>query len=97
MANQILTTVPVEALAAQKRRMNKYLGEANEVNNYSTYQALTNARIALAHGRGFYGCLKGLGVLTNPDFTADTIDMIEKKIESILDEKRRSDLPRRKH
>ena len=93
----IIVPVEREDVTAQIKQMHKYIAEANNVSNNSTYKSINFALITLAHARGFYGCLKGLGLLPKDEMVGETIDMVQIKIEDILDEKRRTDMPKWKH
>jgi len=97
MPNEILIIVSKDALTIQIKRMHKYISEANEVNNNSSYESLNFAKLTLANGRGIYICLKGLGLLSEDEITGENIDRVQKKIDYILEEKRRKDLPKWKH
>jgi hypothetical protein len=91
MPNEILYSVSKDAVVIQDKRMHRLLAEANSTDERSTYRALNDAYRALNIARGFYEALNGLGLLEIQNLVGEDIERIEKKINDILDSKRRRD------
>jgi hypothetical protein len=96
MAMQMMASVPCDLIETQIRIMQKKIEEANAVNNFSSYQNLSYARITLSDARGTYRCLAAMELLPKADMVAASIDMVEQKIEWILKEKRGNDVLKRR-
>ncbi len=88
MPNEILYTVPKEAVVIQDKRMHRYLGAANSANTRSTQAELIDAYRVLNIARGFYQALNGLGLLDPQNMVGEDIERVEKKILELQKEKK---------
>lgn len=86
-----------EAVTSLKADLDRLIRLAMDVTADSSFEAIRKAQNASYRALGTFIVLRDLGLLEDSETIAEDIDRIERKQLSILEEKRRRDIPRWKH
>lgn len=94
MGIQIVIPVDKKKVVQLRSQMLTHLRVAKDIRADHTYVRVREAQAQLYKAQGMYEVLKGLDLLEDAGLLSEDIDRVIEKVDSILEEKCRKDMPK---